>query len=81
MQGARTLHALGCKEETSSSVGVLCLIQEHIAVCGFVLLLNGFENIFDNVGLEFKFIVFSGNHDNHAWSDLPIVSINWIWLR
>ena len=33
MQGARTLRALGCKEETSSSVGVLCLVQGHSGLC------------------------------------------------
>ena len=58
-----------------------CVWFRDKVVCVFVFLLNGFENIFDNVRLEFKFIVFNGNHDNHAWSDLPIVSINWIWLR
>ena len=39
-----------------------------IAVCSFVLLLNGLEDILKNVRLKFKYIIFSGNHDNHAWS-------------
>ena len=53
---------------------------QDIVVCIIVFLLNGLEDIFDNMRLEFKFVVFSGNHDNHAWSDLSIIS-NWIWLR
>ena len=46
-----------------------------IVVCVFVLLLNGLENILNNVRLKFKYIIFSGNHDNHAWSSLWLSSM------
>ena len=58
-----------------------CVWFRDIVVCVFVFLPNDLEDIFDNARLELKFVVFSGNHDNHAWSDLSVISINWMWLR
>ena len=64
-----TFHTLACTEETSSSVGVLCLARGHsgLWLCAS---LNGLENILNHVRLKFKCIIFSGNHDNHAWSSI-----------
>ena len=58
----QTLHTL----EKLHPVWEFYVWFRDIVVCGFMLLLNGLENILilNNVRLKFKYIIFSGNHDN-----------------